>query len=130
MDTVIIEDLAIEAVIGIFPWERKARQLIHISLEMAHPNHSAANSGHIEDALNYKTVVDCVSAFVVEQQFELLETLVEQVAELVQREFSVRWLSIECYKPTVLAQVKRVGVKIERGDKKLAMVEQEVPARG
>lgn len=117
LDKVLIEDLAIEAVVGIYAWERKVPQLILISMELAHDNSIPARTQKIEDTLDYKEIADRVTAFVVEKKFELLETMAEKVASLVMQEFSVAWLKLSCKKPTVMSQARSVGVCIERGKK-------------
>lgn len=115
MDTVFLRNLKVEAIIGIFDWERKVRQPILISLDMAYDISKAAKTNDIQDALNYKDVADRVTDFVVFEKFELLESLAEGVASLIMEEFNVNWLSVSCCKPTVMQNVDRVGVTIERG---------------
>ena len=44
MDKVFINNLAVEAIIGIFQWEREVRQLISIDIEMDFDNKQAAKS--------------------------------------------------------------------------------------
>lgn len=115
MDIVFIRDLHIDAIVGIYDWERKVRQPVLVNLEMAHDNVKPAKSKNIDDALNYKAVIDRVSAFVVEQKFELVETMAEDIASLLMTEFGVPWLRVSCAKPTVISNAKAVGVVIERG---------------
>ena len=51
MDKVFIKDLEVEAVIGVYDWEREVRQLISINLEMNFNTKKAGRSDKIEDAL-------------------------------------------------------------------------------
>ncbi|VUD40386.1 Dihydroneopterin aldolase [Thalassocella blandensis] len=115
MDIVFIRDLQVEAVVGIYEWERKVRQPVLINLDMGHDNSVPAKSRNIEDALNYKAVADRICNLVVDQKFELLETMAEEIALVLQHEFAVPWMRISCAKPTVLTHVREVGVTIERG---------------
>ena len=57
MDKVFINNLEVEAVIGIFQWEREVRQLICVDIEMDFDNKTAAKSDDIKDALNYKATI-------------------------------------------------------------------------
>ena len=50
MDKVFINNLEVEAVIGIFQWEREVRQLISVDIEMDFDNKTAAKSDDIKDA--------------------------------------------------------------------------------
>lgn len=117
MDSVFIRELRIETVIGIYAWERKVRQCVLLDLEMAADIRAAAQSGAIADTLDYHAISVRLDAYVSEQQFELLETLVERCAELIIREFGVTWLRLRATKPTAIAAAQAVGVQIERGVK-------------
>ena len=117
MDTVFIEDLRIETVIGIYDWERKIRQTVALDLEMAFDNRVPAASDRIDDTLDYKRVAKRLIAFVSESHFELVETLAERCAEIVMREFGVPWLRLKLSKPGAVTGSKAVGVAIERGRK-------------
>ena len=117
MDTVFIEDLRIETVIGIYDWERKIRQVVALDLEMAFDNRKPAASDRIEDTLNYKAVSKRLTAFVEASSFQLVETLAERCAQIVRDEFGVSWLRLKLSKPGAVRGSKAVGVVIERGAK-------------
>ncbi len=119
-DTVFIEDLRIETVIGIYDWERRIRQVVALDLEMAFDNRKPAASDRIEDTLDYKAVSKRLIAFVEAAHFELVETLAERCAEIVLREFKVPWLRLKLAKPGAVRGSKSVGVMIERGSKPAA----------
>jgi len=120
MDVVFIEDLRIETVIGIYDWERKIKQVVAFDLEMAFDNRKPAASDRIEDTLDYKAVSKRLIAFVESAHFELVETLAERCAEVVQHEFGVSWLRLKLSKPGAVTGSKAVGVIIERGTKPVA----------
>lgn len=117
MDTVFIRELTIEAIIGIYDWERCVRQRIVLDLELACDIRRAATTESIDDTLDYHAISMRLDEFVRAQQFRLLETLAEQCAELLQREFNVAWLRLYAAKPTAIAAASAVGVCIERGVK-------------
>lgn len=115
MDIVFIRQLQIETVIGIYEWERTTRQHLVIDLEMAADIKRAARSESIADALDYHAISLRLTEFVSAQKFLLIETVAEQCAELVMREFNVPWLRLIVVKPTAIASAREVGVMIERG---------------
>lgn len=115
MDTVFINDLRVDTVIGIYAWEREVRQTVSLDLAMAHDNRRAAATDDIQYALNYKAVSKRVIEFVEDSEFLLVETLAEQVAGIVMQEFAVPWLRLTLRKPGALRGAKDVGVIIERG---------------
>ena len=117
MDTVYIEGLRAEAVIGVYDWERAVRQTLLLDLELAGDNGRSAGSDRVEDALDYAAVARRVLAFVEVSDFNLIETLAERVADLVLREFGVPWLRLRVSKPGAVMQARTVGVAIERGER-------------
>ncbi len=114
MDKVFIEGLEIEALIGIYDWERRIRQPLAFDLEMAFDNRGPAASDAIEDTLDYKAVSKRLIAFVSESSYGLVETLAEQCALLVLREFGVESLRLKLRKPGAVRGARAVGVEIER----------------
>ena len=120
MDTVFIEDLRIETVIGIYDWERKIRQVVALDVEMAFDNRKPAASDRIEDTLDYKAVSKRLIAFVENSTFQLVETLAERCAEIVLNEFNVSWLRLKLAKPGAVRGSKSTGVVIERGSRPLS----------
>ncbi|HET6546230.1 MAG TPA: dihydroneopterin aldolase [Rhodanobacteraceae bacterium] len=115
MDTVFIEDLRIDTVIGIYDWERRIRQPVAIDLEMAFDNARPAASDRIDDTLDYKAVAKRLIAFVEGSSFQLVETLAERCAGMVLAEFDVAWLRLKLSKPGAVRGAGNVGVVIERG---------------
>jgi dihydroneopterin aldolase len=114
MDTIFLKELTTETVIGIFDWEREVKQTIAIDLEMAVDIRRAARSDSIQDTLNYKGVAKRVLAFVEQSRFQLVETLAEETARLVLREFGVERVKLTLHKPGAIRHSKDVGVIIER----------------
>lgn len=112
-----LRGLRIEAVIGIYKWERHTRQTLIIDLEMAMDNRRAAASDDIADTLDYKALKKRLLQFVSISRFCLVETLAEDVARLIMDEFAVPWLRLCVNKQGALRHVRDVGVIIERGER-------------
>ena len=117
MDIVYIRELEIDAIIGIYDWERETKQTVSIDLEMGCDNTKAAASEDIADALDYKSVAKRLISFVEGSEFLLVEMLAERIAAIVLDEFSVPWLRLRLGKPGAVTGSKDVGVIIERGSK-------------
>lgn len=114
MDKVFIEGLVIDALIGIYDWERRIRQPLRFDLELAFDNRVPASSDDIADTLDYKAVSKRLIAFVSESDFGLVETLAERCAEMVLREFGVAHVRLKLGKPGAVRGAESVGVIIER----------------
>lgn len=115
MDRVFIEALEIDALIGIYDWERRIRQTLVFDLEMAFDNRVPAASDDIADTLNYKAVSKRLIELVSQSDHGLVETLAERCAEAVMAEFNVGWLRLKLSKPGAVRGARAVGVIIERG---------------
>ena len=116
MDKIFLHELKIEAIIGIWEWERKIRQTVVIDLEMSADIAKAAATDDVADTLNYKLVAKRLQAFVGESSFQLVETLAERIAAVVRDEFDVAWVKVTVHKPGAIRGSKDVGVMIERGE--------------
>ena len=117
MDTVFIRELRAETVIGVYDWERTIRQAVVLDIEMASDNRRAAATDGIEQALDYAAVSQRVLSFIERSEFQLIETMAEQVAALIIDEFDVPWLRLRLCKPGAVKAATEVGVLIERGEK-------------
>ena len=114
MDHVFIEGLEIEALIGIYDWERRIRQPLVFDVEMAFDNRIPAASDAIGDTLNYKAVSKRIVQYVSESDFGLVETLAERVAAIILEEFGVQRVRLRLSKPGAVRGARAVGVMIER----------------
>jgi dihydroneopterin aldolase len=117
MDIIYIKDLRIETIIGIYGWERKTRQTVVLDIEMGTDIRKASMTENVEDTLNYKLVAERLFEFVGASEFELVETLAEQISDILLNEFKVPWLRLKLNKQGALKGVRDVGVIIERGQK-------------
>jgi len=115
MDIVFIEDLRIDAVIGIYDWERRVRQTLSFDIEMAFDNTVPAASDDIALTLNYKDVSKRLIDYVSGSSFGLVETLAERCAAIIREEFGGSGVRLKLSKPGAVRGAKAVGVRIERG---------------
>lgn len=120
MDIVFIRDLQIDTVIGVFEWERNIRQTLLLDIDMATDIRPAATTDDLAKTLDYKAVSDAVTELVQKSEFQLVETLAETVAGLIQNDFNVPWVKLVVSKPGAVPTAKTVGVMIERGEKRNA----------
>ncbi len=113
-DTIFLNDLRVETIVGIWEWERKIRQTVSIDLQMGADIRRAAQSDSIEDTLNYKDVAKRVQQFVADSDFQLVETMAEKIAELALSEFDMPWIDVRVNKPGAIRGARDVGVHIRR----------------
>ena len=116
-DRVFIEDLRIQAVIGVYDWEREITQTVSLDLEMAFDIRQAAASDDIAHTLDYKAVAKRLIDFVGASEFQLVETLAERCAGIIRDEFDVSWVRLTLNKKGAVRGASDVGVIIERGQR-------------
>ena len=113
-DTIFLQDLKVETIVGIWDWERKIRQTVSIDIEMAADVAKAAETDNIEGTLNYKAVAKRVQQFVGDSEYQLVETLAEKLAETILSEFDIPWIELRVSKPGAIRNARNVGVVIHR----------------
>ena len=114
MDKVIVEQLRLETIIGLFPWEREVRQRLFVDLEIGADIKRAALTDELDNTINYAEVCDRVAALADDGKFKLIETFAEKIAALVLEDFSASWIKVKVSKVDAMPQVKSVGIVIER----------------
>lgn len=114
MDKIFLTQLSIECIVGIWEWERRVKQTVVIDVEMAADIRKAAASDSIEDTIDYKRVAKRLIAFVGESQYQLVETLTEQIARVIVTEFGVTWVKVRLNKRGAIRGARDVGIEIER----------------
>lgn len=114
-DSVLIEGLSVEAVIGVYEWERTILQRLDIDLVMHWDNHRPGESDQVDDALDYGAVAELVQGWFGDNQPRLLEAAAEALAHELKKRLGIAWLRITIRKPGAVANARAVGVQIERG---------------
>ncbi|QSP95948.1 dihydroneopterin aldolase [Marinobacter salinisoli] len=117
VDSVLIEGLEVETVVGVYDWERRINQCLLVDLEMAWDNRVPGASDDVSDALDYAAVSERVTACLKGLQPKLLERGAEVLAGELQEVFGVTWLRLTLRKPGAVPAAQAVGVRIERGQR-------------
>lgn len=113
MDFIFIEDMRVEAHVGIFEREKAAPQTLELSLTFGVPD-AAAKNDDIADTIRYDVVIERIRKELGVRHFNLLETLGEYVIDLMLEDFGAPWAKISIAKIGIMKGVRRVGVQIER----------------
>jgi len=116
-DIVFIHGLQCECIIGVWDWEKKITQTLVLDIDLATDITKAAASDDLKDALDYKKISVRIMEFAKDNSFELIESLIERLAEIILSEFEVSWVRIKLDKGGVVKKVNHVGIVIERGQR-------------
>ncbi|MCX4028018.1 dihydroneopterin aldolase [Endozoicomonas sp. SM1973] len=102
MDKVLIEQLEVSTVIGVYEWEKQQPQPLIIDLAMDIDCTAAMQSDDLTDALDYAKVAELVTQYCNKEQFQLLEKLAGELIRLIFTEFSVAAVKIKIRKPQAI----------------------------
>lgn len=113
-DSLSISGLKVSTVIGVRAWERQLRQRLIIDLDIEIDAARGAASDALDDAVDYGAVARRVIAFAEASSFNLIETIAEEVAALLLREFPISGISIGVSKPDAIPDAETVTVRLYR----------------
>lgn len=113
-DVVFVKGLKVDAVIGVYEWERAITQPLLIDIALETDITQASVSDDVADALNYKAVCDDVSTWCKAIKAKLLEHLAAQIADNLLAEYPCKKVTLRIAKPTAIQQADAVGVQITR----------------
>ena len=114
MDKIIIKDLLVQGIIGVFDWERGKTQNILINLILYKDLLMAGTSDNYEDSVDYATVAERVKRHAETAKRLTVEGLAQDIAELCLNEFAVKKVCVRVEKPDAIEYTQSVGVEIER----------------
>ena len=117
MDAIILRDLRVEALIGIHKRERHVQQTLSIDLDIGLPGDAVFASDKVADTIDYEQVTLRIGALAASGHFRLVETFADRVAAILMKDFGAPWVRVSASKLGVLANVKMVGITIERGNR-------------
>ena len=112
-DLLLIADLAARARIGVFDWEREKPQAIWVDLELSIDAARAARRDDIKQAVDYSTLVTAVRQTAQSKSYRLLETLAEEIAQLVLSKFGTSRVKVRV-KKSALPGIGYAAVEVER----------------
>ncbi len=101
-DTVFIENIPTQAVIGVHTFEKAAAQKLLVSVEMTTDIRQAAET----DEVQY--------AFVRASRYELLEALAENLVAALFANFAMQSITLRLQKPGAITYTQQVGLLIHR----------------
>ena len=112
MDTLNIKGLNISTKIGVHAWEQRINQqlLIDISID----TDFSACQDELANTIDYAALCERVTHFVESKSFQLIETVANEVANLIQEKFKVTQLVVGISKPHAIKNAENVQVIVRR----------------
>lgn len=113
MDTITLCDLEVRYRVGVTAAERAQAQRLLISIEMASDFRKVAGSDDLGDTMDYAALCQRLHRFGDDRQWQLIETLAVDVAEMVLADFAPPKVAVEV-KKFVIPEARFVGVRTTR----------------
>ena len=113
-DKIIIRDLLVQGIIGIYPEERTKKQDILVNVWMYTDITQAGTSEDLNFSVNYASVADSIIQRIETGQDLLVEKLALDLARMILQDFGVARVGVRVEKPSAVSAAKGVGVEIER----------------
>ena len=114
LDTVRIERLELNCIIGINPWERLTKQRITVDIEIDTDLSAAGKSDSIEDTINYRTIAKTVTTEVEKSNYGLVESLGAKIADICLKDDRAFSVKVTVRKPRAVRKASAVGIVIRR----------------
>lgn len=114
MDKIFLNDLKIDTIIGIYDWERQTQQTLTFDLEMDWDIQPAAATEDISQTLDYGAIAQKIVAFVKASQYQLIETLAEELTSMLLEHYPIPKLKLTLSKPVALHGQNTARIVIER----------------
>ncbi|MBF0265336.1 MAG: 2-amino-4-hydroxy-6-hydroxymethyldihydropteridine diphosphokinase [Gammaproteobacteria bacterium] len=122
MDTIFIQELEVQAIIGLYDWEREKTQALIISLEISTDFTNAIDSDSLNRNIDYAKIVHDIEQIAKDNQFLLLEPFAEKIAQHILSKYCAKDVHLQINKPEAIKQAKGVGIKIKRSQQQLVVV--------
>ena len=116
MDKIFLKNLRLKTRIGLFEWEKQIDQIINIDLEAGFDISKAAETDDVKHSLDYNTISNRIKEYVKNNNHELIETLIENIAQMILKDFDVEYITLSISKPGAIRDSKDVGITITRSN--------------
>lgn len=110
--TLFLDDLAVEAEIGIHDFERNSRQRLLVSVEVEVRPSLLPVRDDIAATLDYDWIRDMVHRLVAERRYDLQETLCRAILEGLAQRKEIVSATVETKKPDVYPDARAVGCRL------------------
>ena len=113
MDKIVIEGIAVDAVLGFLEEEKGAAQRLLISLSLTVDFSKIVASDDLVDGIDYVEVVACVREQVAEYRGLSLEKLADSLARFLKNRFTAEAVDLSVSKPRYCQALQLEAVRID-----------------
>lgn len=112
MDSLLIENLSLETRIGVHDWEQRIMQRLLISITINRDFSTCDET--LANTIDYAALCQQIGHFVTSNQFQLIETVANQIATLIKTNFLCDTVTVKVNKPQAIPNASAVCISVTR----------------
>ncbi len=112
-----IKRLRVDAIIGVYAWEKQEKQPLYIDLEFEVNIERAAQTDQIQDAMDYQQLADGLRSLISQSKFQLIESVGSLAIQYLKENYNPSFARLTIIKPNALAHAEEVGIVAEIGQR-------------
>ncbi len=106
MDKIVVNDIKVDCIIGVYSHERNNKQPLIINLELYYDFTMASASDNLEHSIDYDAITNKVYSYVAESKFQLLEALTKNILKILIVDYNCVKATVNIHKPQALKNGK------------------------
>lgn len=114
MDKIILKNLRLRGIIGVYAWERSRPQEMIVHLTLFTDTRRAGQSDDLSDCVDYDALAQKIQAHAETAARKTIEALAEDLAAICLNEKGVESVVVRVEKPGAVAFAESAGVEIQR----------------
>lgn len=114
MDKITIQGLQVKSLIGVYDWEREAKQPLLIDVTLGLDLTIPAKSDNVKDTVHYAELALAIEQVCEQSEFELLEALADSIILRIFSYPSIVNVMLSITKPNIIPNANAVTVSLYR----------------
>ncbi len=106
--TIFIDQIKVDAILGIYDNERVNKQLLIIDIELDYDSSQASQSDNIKYAIDYFQITEDIHEYVCQSSFQLIEALAAAIADRILLNKLITKVQVTVAKPEALIKANNV----------------------
>lgn len=112
MDRLDIKALSVNTRIGVHAWEQRISQ--RLLLDISIPTDCSQCHDELDNTIDYDKLCRAVTTYVESNAFKLIETVANNVADLIKKEFNLAEITVRVSKPHAIKNAGDIQITVNR----------------
>ena len=111
---ILIKELTLDLKLGYYDFEKEKSQKVKFCLEIDYEDRKPTNDKDIKSIVNYGQVVKLIKKLVKNKHYNFLETLAEDVFDVLFKDKRIGKIMLQIEKLEILKECKSVGIQVTK----------------